>query len=243
MPLNQIDLKARAHARVTHKRTSKLPLIISLGLLITLIASYFIFPGYRAGIDEAVEVLTSEDEARVAEWVSQFGIWGPLMIIVGMVLQMFFFIIPNILLIFISVVSYGPVWGSLLAWFGMLLASTTGYFIGNKLSHVIVDRLVSPKTQEKLREFIRMYGMKAIIALRVSSLSNDGLSLVAGLLKMQYRRFITATLIGVTPLIAVIAIFGHSGRIERALVGTGLFLIAGLIVYIIVDRRRNRGKH
>jgi uncharacterized membrane protein YdjX (TVP38/TMEM64 family) len=178
MPLNQIDLKARAHARVTHKRTSKLPLIISLGLLITLIASYFIFPGYRAGIDEAVEVLTSEDEARVAEWVSQFGIWGPLMIIVGMVLQMFFFIIPNILLIFISVVSYGPVWGSLLAWFGMLLASTTGYFIGNKLSHVIVDRLVSPKTQEKLREFIRMYGMKAIIALRVSSLSNDGLSLV-----------------------------------------------------------------
>ncbi|MDQ2657210.1 MAG: VTT domain-containing protein, partial [Bacteroidota bacterium] len=154
------------------------------------------------------------------------------------VLQMFFFIIPNILLIFISVVSYGPVWGSLLAWLGIFFASSVGYLIGRKLSPVLVQRLVSEKTQHKLREFISSYGMKAIIALRLSSLSNDGLSLVAGLLNMKYRRFIQATMIGITPLIAVIALFGHSGKIEKGLVFVGVFLLVCLVVYVIIDKRQ-----
>jgi uncharacterized membrane protein YdjX (TVP38/TMEM64 family) len=175
-------------------------------------------------------------------WVSRFGAWGPIAIMVGMVLQMFFFIIPNILLIFISIVVYGPFWGALIAWFGIFLASTTGYFLGCHLSPVIVDKLVSKKTQGKLHEFIENYGMKAIIALRLSSLSNDGLSLVAGLLKMQYRRFITATLIGITPLISVVALFGHNGQIEKGLLLVGVFLIICLVIYVVIDKRRTRRK-
>ncbi len=215
---------------------------MSIGLLATLVTAYFVVPGIHKGINEAFEVLTSKDEERIAVWVSQFGVWGPVAIIVGMVLQMFFFVIPNILLIFICIISYGPVWGALLAWFGIFLASTVGYLIGRKLSPVIVDRLVSQKTQRKLREFIRDYGMKAIVALRISSLSNDGLSLVAGLLKMRYRRFISATMVGITPLITAIAIFGHNGRIERGLVVVGLFLLVCLVIYILIDKRRSRKK-
>lgn len=225
---------------VKRQRTSKLPLIISLGVLGALIASYFIFPGYQAGIDEAFEVLTSEDEERISEWVSRFGAWGPIAILVAMVLQMFLFIIPNIVLILISLISYGPVWGALLAWSGIFLASTVGYFIGNKLSPVLVQRLVSAKTQEKLHKFIAKYGMKAIIVLRISSFSNDGLSLVAGLLNMSYRKFITASLLGITPLIAVLAVFGHNGAIEKGLVWVGAFLLLCLIIYIIIDKRREK---
>ena len=231
---------AAMNTRSNRQRTSKLPLIISLSLVAALIASYFIFPGYQAGIDEAFEVLTSDDEERISEWVSQFGGWGPIAIIVAMVLQMFLFIIPNILLILISIISYGPVWGSLLAWTGIFLASTVGYFIGNKLSPVIVQRLISAKTQEKLQKFIAKYGMKAIIVLRISSFSNDGLSLVAGLLNMRYRRFITASLLGITPLIVALAIFGHNGAIEKGLVWVGIFLVACLIVYIVIDKRREK---
>ena len=224
------------------KKTSKLPLILSLLLLAVLVALYFLSPGFQKGIQEAYEVLTSEDEERIREWVSQFGVWGPLVILVGMILQMFLFIIPNILLILICILSYGPVWGGLLAWFGIFLASSVGYFIGNKLSPVIVDRLVSQKTQDKLHEFIKNYGMKAIFVLRVSSLSNDGLSLVAGLLEMKYRRFITATMLGMTPLIAALAILGDRGKIEKGLLWIGGFLLICLIAYIIIDQRRNKRK-
>ena len=225
---------------IPRRKTSKLPMILSLCLLAALIASYFVFPGYQAGIDEAFEVLTSDDEERIAEWVSQFGAWGPIAILIGMVLQMFLFIIPNILLILICIISYGPVWGALLAWLGIFLASTVGYLIGNKLSPVVVHRLVSASTQQKLHKFIGRYGMKAIFALRISSLSNDGLSLVAGLLNMPYRKFITASLLGITPLIAALALFGHNGEIEKGIMWVGIFLVICLIVYVIIDSRRNK---
>jgi uncharacterized membrane protein YdjX (TVP38/TMEM64 family) len=225
-----------------HHKTSKLPLIISLTLLAALISSYFFIPSFEGALDEAFHVLTSNDQERIREWVSQFKFWGPLVIIFTMVLQMFLFVVPNILLIMISILSYGPFWGSLLAWFGVFLASTVGYFIGNKLSPVIVSKLVSEKTQETLREFIREYGMKAIVVIRLSTFSNDGLSIVAGLLRMKYRRFIIATLIGITPLIAILAIYGRSGKIKEPLLLTGGILIICLVIYIIVDMRRKRRK-
>jgi uncharacterized membrane protein YdjX (TVP38/TMEM64 family) len=229
-------------SKATDHQTGRLSLILSLSILAGLVLSYFIFPGYKEGIDEAFQVLTSEDPKLIREWVSQFGAWGPLVIIAAMVFQMFLFFIPNILLILISILSFGPVWGGLLAWFGIALASTVGYFIGNKLSPVIVHRLVSKKTQETLREFIRTYGMKAIVVLRLSSFSNDGLSLVAGLLNMSYRRFIIATIIGITPLITILAIFGKNARIEKGLLWVGIVLVAGLVVYIIIDKRRKKRK-
>jgi uncharacterized membrane protein YdjX (TVP38/TMEM64 family) len=230
------------NSKATDHQTSRLPLILSLSILAGLILSYFIFPGYKQGIDEAFEVLTSEDPKLIREWVSQFGAWGPVVLVLTMVFQMFLFFIPNILLILISILSYGPVWGGLVAWFGVVLASTVGYFIGNKLSPVIVHRLVSKKTQGKLREFIRDYGMKAIVVLRLSSFSNDGLSLVAGLLNMSYRRYIIATILGITPLITIVAIFGKNARIEKGLLWAGIVLVSGLVVYIILDRRRAKRK-
>ena len=229
-------------SKATHQQTSKLPLILSLFVLAALILSYFIFPGYKAGIDEGFDVLTSEDPARIRDWVSQFGIWGPVVVILAMVFQMFLFFVPNILLILICILSYGPFWGGLLAWFGVVLASTVGFLIGSKLSPVTVHRFVSKKTRETLGEFIRIYGMKAIIVLRLSSFSNDGLSLVAGLLNMQYRRFITATIIGITPLITILAIFGKNARIEKGLLWVGIVLVSGLVIYIIIDRKRQKHK-
>jgi len=227
-------------ANAQQKSTSKLPLIISLTLSAFLIACYFILPDFKTDIDEGFQVLTSGDEDRIKDWVSQFGLWGPIVIIFSLVIQMFMFIVPNILLIMISILSYGPFWGALLAWFGVFLASTVGYLIGNRLSPVVVQRLVSEKTRRNLKDFIRTYGMKAIIVLRLSTLSNDGLSLVAGLLNMEYKRFITATMIGVTPIIIALAIFGKDGRIEKGILWVGIVLIVGLVLYIVVDMRRKK---
>jgi uncharacterized membrane protein YdjX (TVP38/TMEM64 family) len=226
----------------THDSGTKLPLILSISVALALVGCYFILPGFGESIDGAFDVLTSKDEVRIKEWVSQFGIWGPIVIIIAFVAQMFLFIVPNILLIIISVLSYGPVWGGLLAWTGILVASTVGYYIGNRLSPITVQRLVSDKTQKTLRDFIKNYGMKAIIALRLSSFSNDGLSLVAGLLNMMYRRFILATIIGITPLIATLAIFGRRAEIEKILPWVGGVLVLALVVYIIIDRRKGKQK-
>jgi uncharacterized membrane protein YdjX (TVP38/TMEM64 family) len=82
--------------------------------------------------------------------------------------------------------------------------------------------------------------MKAIVVIRLSTFSNDGLSIVAGLLKMSYKRFILATLMGITPLIAIIAFFREKGQIERGLLWAGIILIGCLVLYIIIDKRRKK---
>lgn len=204
--------------------------------------SYFIFPGVKSFVDEAFSILTSDDEEAVQEWVSRFGIWGPVMVIVLMVAQMFLFVIPNILLMMIAIISYGPVWGGLLAWAGVFASSSTGYYIGSKLGRIALYKFVGERTQQKMIEFVRHYGMGAILVTRLSSFSNDALGFVAGALKMGYFRYIVATLTGIAPLIILLAIYGRNGKIEKALLWISLISLVLLTGYILIDKKRKKQK-
>ncbi|HET6543378.1 MAG TPA: VTT domain-containing protein [Chryseolinea sp.] len=203
---------------------------------------YFSIPQFKEEINTAVDVLTGEDEERIQRWVSTFGIFGPVVIVAGMMVQMFLFVVPNVLLMMIAIVSYGPVWGGIISFVGVFAASSFGYFIGGKLSKVTLAKFVSIENQRKIAQFIQDYGMGTIMITRLSSFSNDGLSLVAGMLKMEYKKYIVSTLIGITPLIVVLAIFGKNEKIEWALIWVTAASLIMLVIYIIVDKKRKKKK-
>jgi uncharacterized membrane protein YdjX (TVP38/TMEM64 family) len=221
---------------------NKKPIYIYLSVAVILVVSYFAFPEFKKEVNEAFDVLTGEDEERIQGYVKTFGVFGPIVIIFGMALQMFMFIIPNVLLMMIAIVSYGPIWGAVISFVGVFVASSFGYYIGNKLSPVTLARFVSVSTQKKIGEFIHDYGVGAIIITRLCSFSNDALSFVAGLLKMDYRKYILSTLTGITPLIVLLAIFGKNEKIEWALLWITLASLIMLIVYIVLDKRRKKRK-
>jgi uncharacterized membrane protein YdjX (TVP38/TMEM64 family) len=224
-----------------HTRTiRKTPILIYGILAVALIASYFLFPQFKQEVDTAFDVLTGEDEERIERWVSAFGVFGPVIIIVAMILQMFLFVIPNVLLMMIAIVSYGPVWGSVISFCGVFVASSLGYYIGSKLSRVTLSKFVSMQNQKKIAEYIHDYGVGAIVITRLCSFSNDGLSFVAGMLQMEYKKYILSTLAGITPLIVLLAIFGKNERIEWALIWITLASLTLLVIYIIIDRRKKR---
>jgi uncharacterized membrane protein YdjX (TVP38/TMEM64 family) len=217
-----------------------LPLIISGSLLALLVAAWFVFPSFQAFIREAFDVLTSNDQERIQAWVGRFRLAGPLVLILVMVVQMFLFVVPNIFVMIVAIISYGPFWGAVISFLGVFASSSVGYGIGRFLGPYTVNKLVSQKTQLKISEFIRDYGVAAIAITRISSLSNDSLSIVAGLLKMSYKRYILATLAGITPLIVLLAIFGKNGRILRALLWIAIISLVLLTIYIILDRRKKQ---
>jgi uncharacterized membrane protein YdjX (TVP38/TMEM64 family) len=220
----------------------KLPIIISSSLLGILVACYFTIPSFQGFIKEAFDVLTSDDKERISKWVAQFKLAGPLVLILIMVIQMFLFIIPNIFLMIVAIISYGPVWGGIISFLGVFASSSLGYMIGKYLGPVTVHKLMSEKAKEKTSEFIKNYGVAAIAITRISSLSNDSLSIVAGLLKMSYRRYILATLTGITPLIVLLCIYGNDGRILRSLIWIAALSLVTLIIYIITDKRAAKRK-
>lgn len=188
-------------------------------------------------------MITSEDKDQIRDWVKRFGMLGPLVLILAMGAQMFMLIVPNILLFAIAIICYGPVWGGLISLVGVFISSSLGYVIGKKLGPSAIDRFVSQKIQEKIQLYIERYGMKAVMIFRLSSLSTDSLGFVAGILEMNYRKYIIATLIGVTPVIVLIAIYGTNGKLETALIWLASISLVIFIIYIILDRKNRQAAY
>ena len=127
----------------------KLPFLISLSLLAILVILYLIIPSFQAFIKEAFSVLTSDDEERIKKWVAKFKLAGPVTLILLMIIQMFLFVVPNIFIMMVAIISYGPIWGAVISFFGVFASSSVGYVIGKYLGPVTVHKLMSDKVRRK----------------------------------------------------------------------------------------------
>ena len=224
-----------------HRPQSKWPLILSGILIIALLGAYFLSVEVENFVNEAYNVLTSNDNERITTWVEKLGIWGPIFIVVAMVVQMFLLVVPSPLLMLIAILAYGPIWGTLLSIAAIFTASTIGYFIGRYLGEAAVIKLIGEKQEKKIIFYVERYGFWAIIITRLAPvLSNDAISFIAGMLKLSYRKFIGATLLGITPLAVLLAWFGENNdRLKSGLLWTSAISVIILAIYIYLDVKKN----
>lgn len=223
-------------------KQSKLPLYISILIVASLVLAYYFIPGVQEFFTEAWNVLTSDDEERIKAWVANFGWFGPIIIVLAMIAQMFLLVIPTIALMVVSILAYGPIIGSIIILVAVFAASSVGYFIGRYFGPVIVEKLIGHKTEKKISDFIDDYGFWAVIVTRLNPfLSNDAISFVAGVLQMGYWRFIGATLVGIAPLTLFIAVIGKStDTLQTGLLwGSGVSLIL-FGAYVYWDRKKRK---
>ena len=225
-------------------KLSKTPWFISGSFILFLLVCYFLWPAFQETINEAWQVLTSGDQKRISGWVSQFGFWGPLFIVGFMVAQMFLVVITVVALMVVAVLAYGPVWGSVISIVGIFLASTVGYLLGRGLGPATIGKFLGAKTQQKVAEQVERYGMWAVVLARISPIiSNDAISIVAGIVKMPYRKFMLATAGGIIPLTLLIAYLGQNiDRLKVGLIVVSIVGVIALMAYYIYDRRKQKTK-
>lgn len=223
-------------------KKSKAPLIVSGAIVIILVGGYFFIPGMGEFFDQAWEVLTSNDEQRIEQWVSNFGWFGPVVLILAMIVQMFLLVIPSVALMIVSILAYGPVGGGLIVFAAIFCASSVGYFIGRYFGPVIVEKLIGQKSEKKISDFLDDYGFWAVIVTRINPfLSNDAISFVGGILKMGYWKFIGATLVGIAPLTIFIAIIGDStDQLKSGLLWGSLVSLAIFGLYVYWDKKKRK---
>jgi uncharacterized membrane protein YdjX (TVP38/TMEM64 family) len=228
---------------MSNKKAAFWPYLFSFLFLGSLVGLYFLNSSVQQFFNEAWDVLGSNDKQRISDWVSQFDYWGPLIIVVAMVLQMFMFIIPSFLLMVVTIIAYGPWAGSGIILVAIFTASTIGYGIGVKFGTPVIDRLLGEKTEKKISGFLKGYGFWAVIVTRVSPfLSNDAISIIAGMLRMGYWKFIGSTMLGILPLTILVAILGENNDgMKTELIWVGVVSLVGFLAYVWWDKRR-RGK-
>ncbi len=223
---------------------SKWPLYLSLALLAGVVLAYFFIPAVNDFFGEAWEVLSSGDEQRVKNWVGQFGWWGPFVIILAMIAQMFLLVIPTPLLMVVTVLAYGPYAGTAIILAAVFCASSVGYFLGAYLGTPLIERLLGTKSEKKVIGFIDDYGFWAVIVTRLSPfLSNDAISFVGGMLRMGYWKFIGATMLGIFPLTVLIAYLGENNdRLKTGLIWVSVISLVGFVGYVWWDKKRKKKK-
>lgn len=226
------------------QKKSKIPHYLSLLFVTILVICYFTVPTVNQFFSEAWNVLTSDDEARIKTWVEGFGYFGPMIIIVAMVAQMFLLIIPTILLTIVAILAYGPIWGTIISFIAVITASTVGYSIGRYVGVGLIVSLLGEKTLKKVSLFLENYGFWAVAITRVNPfLSNDAISFVSGILKMNYWKFISATLLGIFPLLILIALMGtNTDSLKSGLLWGSIASILIFLIYVWWDKRAKTSK-
>lgn len=186
----------------------------------------------------------SEDHDRIQKYFKDFGFWGPVAIVVFIVLQMFLLFFPSWLPIIVAVLAYGFWEGVLINLIGIGIASTLGYYIGDKLENTLFQNFMSKKKSEKMNFWISNYGFGTVVLFRISPFfSNDSISFIAGIFNMNYKKFMAATYAGMIPLSLAVGYFSKDfDRMEEGLYwvgGVGFVLYA---VYIYLDYKKRKKK-
>ncbi len=235
-------IKEKLNQREEEHKQSIWIFVISGGILLSLVLSYFFIPSVHNFMSNAYEILTSDDKQRIKDWVNGFGYWGPLVVVGVMVLQMFLIVIPSPLLMIVSTLAYGPWWGSVISFVAVAVAATIAYFIGYHASNAFIDKLIGKKSAEKVNHYIQKYGVWAVVLFRVSPfLSNDAISFVAGIGEMRYPKFMAATCAGIIPLIAMIAFLGeNTDRLEKGMLWISIATIVGFVVYFLFKKYKTK---
>jgi len=133
----------------------------------------------------------------VVNSVEQLGIWGPFVLFILLVLQVFLAFIPGQALMIACGYIYG-FWGGLfLSWFSLVAGGQAAFFLARRFGRPFAERWISPEILSKWDKASNGQGVGFYaLSLVLPVFPNDAMCYVAGLGKIQTRRFTIANSLG-----------------------------------------------
>ena len=141
---------------------------------------------------------------------------------------------PVVLLILATTFINGLLWGIFYALSGSVLGAAAGYGIGFLLGRDTVSRLAGSRIR-KLNRWLSDHGIMAVTAVRIVPVAPfTVVNMLAGSSHIPFFHFLAGTLIGMTPGIIAISVFGD--QLEQAVLNptNKRFLILGATVVVIL---------
>jgi membrane-associated protein len=196
------------------------------------------------------------------EILSAFGDWAAIAVTVIIFLETAFIFtsfLPGDSLLFLTGLtlsnsnSWLPDWlGFVLIWCAAFFGTQVGYWVGYKIGPPLFEKnrnfILNEKVVAKTHQFFDKYGARAVILARFVPILRALVPMLAGISKMDFKRFTKLNLIGATVWILVFMVPGYwlgtIPMIKENLEITVLLIIIGtsllLPIEILRDRIMNR---
>lgn len=137
------------------------------------------------------------DRDAVSASMDQMGIWGPLVLFILFVLQVFLAFIPGQALMVASGFLYGFWGGFLLSWLSLVAGGELAFVLARRYGRAFADQWISANILARWDEAAHGAGIGFFtISLVMPLMPNDAMCYVAGLGKIAHRRFSIANMLG-----------------------------------------------
>jgi uncharacterized membrane protein YdjX (TVP38/TMEM64 family) len=174
---------------------------------------------------------------EIRDWILSFGWWAPLFFIIANTLRPLI-LFPTSILSLAAGLAFGPIEGFVYIEVGALGGATVGFLASSWIGKMIVKK--PSRRVVLIREKMKEQGFFYVLFLRtIPFLNFDLVSYLAGIAKVKYRSYITATAIGVLPGVFSYVLLGSSivtGNRMNLYIAIAIFLV--ILIVSILNRER-----
>lgn len=182
--------------------------------------------------------LVKLDMEGLKEYILSFGIWGPVVSFLLMILQSVAAPLPAFVITFANAALFGWVYGAILSWSSAMAGAAICFYIAKFLGRNTVENLTSKFALDEVDKFFVKYGKHTILIARLLPfMSFDLVSYAAGLTSMSFASFFIATGIGQLPATIVYSYVGGMLTGGAKLMMTGLLTLFALSILIYVIKK------
>ncbi|MFL0246526.1 TVP38/TMEM64 family protein [Candidatus Clostridium stratigraminis] len=143
-------------------------------------------------------------------YIVSFGPYAAIVFIFLFTIKAILIFFPTMIFTAIAGNIFGPFLGFFITIVGLFTSATVAFFLSKFLGKSFANKVTRGKLL-KLDDNIEQHGFKIMLLMRLSTLFPfDPLSYAAGLTKLSYFDFITATIIGSAPEMLAYSFVGHN---------------------------------
>ena len=226
-PLNS-DIVTNQFLPVGHRRPARRQIMLGASLLLVVLglaaAWRWSFLGNWLNVPAVVSYLRQFNHSSIAPVVMIMSY-----LVGGLIVA------PVTILIAISVLAFGPLFGFVYSYIGMTLSAVLVFGIGHVLGHETVRRLAGSRLNT-ISQRLAQKGVLAVIAVRIIPVAPFSLiNLVAGASHIRVHHFLIGTLLGELPGLLGVALFVDqiSEAVRNPGRGTVLTLSAVTVLIIL----------
>ncbi len=171
------------------------------------------------------------DREAVTASMNYLGLWGPFVLVILFILQVFLAFIPGQALMVACGYLYGFWGGFLLSWLSLVIGGEIAFYLARHHGRPFAERWISPSVLARWNQNAQGQGVTFYaISLVMPLVPNDAMCYVAGLDRITHRRFSTANLLGRGLACLITSWIGAFGSQAPAYVWIIIFVLGSLAI-------------